>query len=113
MPERDYVAPARRRRYAAFLCIVPPLPALPLPHKRTGEDGMDGRHVVQRVVNGDSVLAIARGYGYISATPVYKAARAFIIEKLGSERYSALADQPGMGPGRIARTLGKEALQKD
>ena len=48
---------------------------------------MDGRHVVQRVVNGDSVLAIARGYGYISATPVYKAARAFIIEKLGSERY--------------------------
>ncbi len=74
---------------------------------------MDGRHVVQRLVNGDSVLAIARGYGYVSATPVYKAARAFIIEKLGLEHYLELAARPGMGPGRIVRALGKEALQKD
>ena len=41
------------------------------------------------------------------------AARDFIVAKLGAERYSALADQPGMDYVRIARTLGKEALKKD
>jgi hypothetical protein len=41
------------------------------------------------------------------------AARDFIVAKLGAERYSALADQPGMGYVRIARMLGKEALKKD
>ena len=41
------------------------------------------------------------------------AARVFIIEKLGAERYEALAQQPGMSYVRITRELGKEALQKD
>ena len=34
-------------------------------------------------------------------------------EKLGLEHYLELAARPGMGPGRIVRALGKEALQKD
>jgi hypothetical protein len=74
---------------------------------------MDRRRVVQRLVNGETALAIATSFGYRSAQPVMDAARDFIVEKLGSERYSALADQPGMGYVRIARTLGKEALKKD
>jgi hypothetical protein len=41
------------------------------------------------------------------------AARDFIVAKLGAERYSALADQAGMGNVRIARVLGKEALKMD
>jgi hypothetical protein len=44
--------------------------------------------------------------------PGMDAARDFIIVKLGAERYSALADQPSMGYMRIARMLGKEALNK-
>jgi hypothetical protein len=74
---------------------------------------MDGRRVVQRLVNGETALEIARSFGYQSPTPVMDAARDFIVAKLGAERYSALADQPGMGYVRIARTLGKEALKKD
>ena len=74
---------------------------------------MDGRRVVQRLVNGETALEIARSFGYRSPTPVMDAARDFIVAKLGAERYSALADQPGMGYVRIARTLGKEALKTD
>jgi len=74
---------------------------------------MDGRRVVHRLVNGETTLDIARSFGYRSPTPVIDVAREFIIEKLGHERYEALASQLGVGPVRIARTLGKEALQKD
>ena len=74
---------------------------------------MDGRRVVQRLVNGGTALEIARSFGYRSPTPVMDMARDFIVAKLGAERYSALAEQPSMGYVRIARTLGKEALKKD
>ncbi len=74
---------------------------------------MDGRRVVQQLVNGEPALEIARSFGYRSPTLVMEAARDFIIAKLGAERYSALADQPGMGYVRITRTLGKEALKQD
>ncbi len=74
---------------------------------------MDGRRVVQRLVNGETALEIARSFGYRSPTPVMDTARNFIVAKLGAERYSALADQPGMGYVRIARMLGKEALKKE
>jgi hypothetical protein len=74
---------------------------------------MDGRHVVQRLINGETALEIARSFGYRSPTPVMDVARDFIVSKLGAERYSALADQPGMGYVRIARVLGKEALMED
>ena len=74
---------------------------------------MDGRRVVQRLVNGETALEIARSFGYRSSTPVMDAARDFIVAKLGAERHSALANQPGMGYVRIARVLGKEALNKD
>jgi hypothetical protein len=74
---------------------------------------MDGRRVVQRLVNGETALEIARSFGYRSPTPVMDVARDFIIAKLGAERYSVLAGQPGMGYVRIARTLGKEALKKN
>ena len=74
---------------------------------------MDGRRVVQRLVNGETALEIARSFGYRSPTPVMDATRDFIVAKLGAERYAALAGQPGMGYVRIARTLGKEALKKD
>lgn len=63
---------------------------------------MDGRRVVQRLVNDEAALEIARSFGYRSPTPVMDAARDFIIAKLGAERYSAFADQPGMGYVRIA-----------
>ena len=63
---------------------------------------MDGRRVVQRLVNGETALEIARSFGYRSPTPVMDAARDFIVAKLGAERYSALVDQPGMGYVRIA-----------
>jgi hypothetical protein len=66
-----------------------------------------------RLVNGEIALEIARSFGYRSPTPVMEAARDFIVAKLGAERYSTLADQPGMGYVRIARTLGKEALKAD
>ena len=74
---------------------------------------MDRRRVVQRLVNDETALEIARSFGYRSPTPVMDAARDFIVAKLGAERYSALADQPGMGYVRIARILGKEALKKN
>ena len=74
---------------------------------------MDGRRVVQRLVNGETTLDIARSFGYRSPQPVLDTARAFIVAKLGHQRYEALATQRGAGPARIARTLGKEALQKD
>ena len=74
---------------------------------------MEGRRVVQRLVNGETTETIARSFGYRSPTPVIDAARAFIIEKLGRARYEALARQRGMGSVRIARALGKEALEKD
>ncbi len=74
---------------------------------------MDRRRVVQRLVNGETALAIATSFGYRSAQPVMDAARDFIIEKLGADRYTALSREPGMGYVRIARTLGKEALKKD
>ena len=50
---------------------------------------MDGRRVVQRLVNGETALDIARSFGYRSPTPVMDAARDFIVAKLGAERYSA------------------------
>ena len=71
---------------------------------------MDGRRVVQRLVNGETALDIARSFGYKSPTPVMDAARDFIITKLGAERYSALADQPGMGYVRIAALLHGSAV---
>jgi len=74
---------------------------------------MDGQHVVQRLVNGETAFGIARSFGYRSPTPVMDLARDFIVARLGAERYSALSEQPGMGYVRIARTLGKEALKKD
>ena len=74
---------------------------------------MDGRRVVQRLINGDTTLDIARSFGYRSSTSVLTAARKFIIAKLGAERYAALAAQPGIAHVRIARMLGKEALKKD
>jgi hypothetical protein len=74
---------------------------------------VDGRRVVQRLVNGETALEIARSFGYRSPTPVLDTARDFIVGKLGAERYLALADQPGMGYVRIARILGKEALKQD
>src|SRR5215204_880085 len=57
---------------------------------------MDGQRVVQRLVNGETALEIAKSFGYRSPTPVMDAARDFIVAKLGAECYSALADQPGM-----------------
>ena len=36
-----------------------------------------------------------------------------IWSRINVERYAALRDQPRMGYVRIARTLGKEALEKD
>jgi hypothetical protein len=74
---------------------------------------MDNRRVVQRLVNGETTSDIARSFGYRSPTPVIDAARAFIIKKLGHARYEAVARQRSMGSVRIARTLGKEALEKD
>jgi hypothetical protein len=74
---------------------------------------MDEWRVVQRLVNGESALVIARSFGYTSPQPVLDTARAFIVAKLGHQRYEALARQRGMGSVRIARTLGKEALKKD
>ena len=74
---------------------------------------MDGRRVVQRLVNGETALAIARSFGYRSLTPIIDAVRDFIVAMLGAERCSASADQLGMGYVRIDRTLGKEALKKD
>jgi len=74
---------------------------------------MDGRRVVQRLVNGETTLDIARSFGYRSPQPVLDTARAFIIAKLGHQRYEALAKQRGAGLVRIARTLGKEALEQD
>ena len=74
---------------------------------------MDGRRVVQRLINGETALEIARSFRYRSPTPVMDMARDFIVAKLGAERYLALANQPGMGYVRIARVLGKEALKKD
>jgi len=74
---------------------------------------MDERRVVQRLVNGESALGLARSFGYRSPQPVLDTARAFIVAKLGHQRYEALARQRGMGSVRIARTLGKEALEKD
>ena len=74
---------------------------------------MDGRRVVQRLVNGETTVDIARSFGCRSPTPVLTAARKFIIAKLGAERYAALAAQPGMAHVRIARALGKEALEQD
>jgi hypothetical protein len=74
---------------------------------------MDGRHVVQRLVDGETTLDIARSFGYRSPTPVLDAAREFIIAKLGHERYEALARQRGMGFVRIAKALGKKALEQD
>ena len=74
---------------------------------------MEGRRVVQRLINGETALEIARSFGYRSPTPVMDTAREFIVEKLGPERYDVLSRQPGMGYVRIARTLGKEALKKD
>ena len=53
---------------------------------------MDRRRVVQRLVNGETALAIATSFGYRSVQPVMDAARDFIVEKLGAERYAALAD---------------------
>ena len=53
---------------------------------------MDGRRVVQRLVNGETAWEIAKSFGYKSPTPVMDAARDFIIAKLGAERYSALAE---------------------
>jgi len=78
-----------------------------------GQETMDGRRVVQRLVNGETTLDIAKSFGYRSPTPVMDAARAFIVAQLGHQRYEALARQRGMGHVRIARTLGKEALEKD
>jgi hypothetical protein len=74
---------------------------------------MDGRRVVQRLINGETALDIARSFGYRSPQPVMDTACDFIVAKLGAERYSALADQPGIGYVRIARMLGKEALKTD
>ena len=96
-----------------ILCICLSLQALLSPQMQTGEDDMDGRRVVQRLVNGETAETIAKSFGYKSPTPVRAAARDFIIEKLGKERYTALRDQPRMSYVRIARALGKEALEKD
>ena len=74
---------------------------------------MERRRFMQRLVKGETVLVIARSFEYRSATLVMDAARDFIVEKLRAGRYSALADQLGMGYIRIARVLGKEALKKD
>lgn len=74
---------------------------------------MDGRRVVQRLVNGETTLDIAKSFGYRSPQPILDAARAFIVTKLGHGRYEALARQRGMGCVRIARALGEEALQQD
>ena len=73
----------------------------------------DGRRIVQRLINGETALEIARAFGYRSPTPAMNTARDFIIAKLGAERYDALSHQPGMGYVRIARVLGKEALKKN
>ena len=78
-----------------------------------GQETMDGRRVVQRLVNGETTLDIAKSFGYRSPTPVMDAARAFIVAQLGYQRYEAFARQRGMGLVRITKTLGKEALEKD
>src|SRR6478752_1077452 len=96
-----------------YLPVAPSALGATLSANTSRGDGMDNRRVVQRLVNGETTSDIARSFGYRSPTPVMDAARAFIVAKLGAERYSALADQPGMGYVRIARTLGKEALKKD
>ena len=68
---------------------------------------MDGRRVVQRLVNGETALEIAKSFGYKSPTPVMDAARDFIIAKLGEERYSALPINQAWAtcesPGRSAK----------
>jgi hypothetical protein len=74
---------------------------------------MDGRRVVQRLINGETTLDISKSFGYRNPQPVLDAARKFIIAKLGHARYLALATQRGRGCLRIARTLGKEALEQD
>jgi len=51
---------------------------------------MEGRRVVQRLVNGETALEIARSFGYRSAQPVMDKVRDFIVAKLGAERYLAL-----------------------
>ena len=70
---------------------------------------MDGRRVVQRLINGETALDIARSFGYRSPQPVMDTVRDFIVAKLGAERYSALADQSGWGmcesPGHSAKRL--------
>src|SRR3954469_20923859 len=80
--------------------------------QRAVRGNMDGRRVVQRLVNGQTALDIAGSFGYRSARRVMDWTRDFIVAKLGAERYSCLADQPRMGYVRIARTLGREALKK-
>jgi hypothetical protein len=74
---------------------------------------LDGRRVVQRLVNGDTAMEIAHSFGLRSAGPVVRAARKFIVAQLGAERYEALARHPDTSAVRIARILGREALQKD
>ena len=44
---------------------------------------MDGGRVVQRLINGETTLDIAKSFGYRSPTPVMDTAREFIIAKLG------------------------------
>ena len=51
---------------------------------------MDGRRVVQRLVNGETALEIARSFGYRSLTPVMDAARDFIVAKLGADKVKIL-----------------------
>jgi len=53
---------------------------------------MDGRRVVQRLVNGENALEIARSFGYRGPTPVMDAAREFIVAKLRAERGAGLAE---------------------
>jgi hypothetical protein len=71
---------------------------------------MDGRCVVQRLVNGETALETARSFEYRSPTPVMDAARDFIVAKLGAERYSAL---PISRAWAMCESLGKEALKRD
>src|SRR5215217_2948778 len=72
---------------------------------------MDERRVVQRLVNGETALEIARSFGYRSPTPVMDAARDFIVVKLGAERYSAFRSAGhGLRSNRQdARQRGAEA----
>ena len=88
----------RQQRGNLLLCRGEPVESLPAigayPEFGAGcamllGDDMDGRRVVQRLVNGETALEIARSFGYRSATPVMDAARDFIVAKLGADRYSA------------------------